>query len=78
MVNGYEEADLARVIRDYGEENWSKRIAEFIVKAREEKPINTTHELVDIIKAAIPAKARREEPHTAFHSMDDRIVKNTY
>src|SRR5690554_3840609 len=65
VVNGYEEADIARVIRDYGEEKFAKRIAGFIVKAREEKPIKTTHELVEIIKAAIPAKARREGPHPA-------------
>ena len=117
VVNGYEEADIARVIRDYGEEKFAKRIAGFIVKARGEKPIATTHELVEIIKAAIPAKARREGPHPAkrtfqairievnreltiirdtildavdglkpegrlaiitFHSLEDRIVKNTY
>ena len=65
VVNGYEEEDIYRIIRDYGEENWAKRIAEFIVKARGEKPIETTLELVEIIKKAIPAKARREGPHPA-------------
>ncbi|WP_312649894.1 16S rRNA (cytosine(1402)-N(4))-methyltransferase RsmH [Proteiniclasticum sp.] len=117
VINNYEEEDIYRIIRDYGEENWAKRIAEFIVKARGEKPIETTLELVEIIKKAIPSKARREGPHPAkrtfqairievnreltiirntildavdglkpegrlaiitFHSLEDRIVKNTY
>ena len=54
-----------KVIRDYGEEKFAKRIANFIVNRRTEKPIETTFELVDIIKSAIPAKARREGPHPA-------------
>ena len=65
VVNGYSEQDLNRIIRDYGEENWASRIAQFIVKARAEKPIERTGELVEIIKAAIPAKARRSGPHPA-------------
>ena len=65
VVNSYSMEDLWRIIRDYGEEKFAKRIAEFIVNRREEKPIETTLELVDIIKAAIPAKARREGPHPA-------------
>ena len=65
IVNSYSMEDLLRIIRDYGEEKFAKRIAEFIVNRREEKPIETTLELVDIIKAAIPAKARREGPHPA-------------
>ena len=65
IVNSYSMEDLWRIIRDYGEEKFAKRIAEFIVNRREEKPIETTLELVDIIKAAIPAKARREGPHPA-------------
>ena len=65
VVNGYSEDDLYKIIRDYGEEKFAKRIASFIVKAREEGEIKTTLELVDIIKAAIPAKARREGPHPA-------------
>ena len=65
VVNGYSESDLARIIRDYGEEKWASRIAKFICSAREEKEIESTFELVDIIKAAIPASARREGPHPA-------------
>lgn len=65
VVNEYSEEELHRVIKSYGEENWSKRIAQFIVEARKTKPIETTHELVDIIKRAIPAKARQDGPHPA-------------
>ena len=65
VVNGYSEEELYRVIKTYGEERWAKRIASFIVKARKEKEITTTDELVEIIKAAIPAGARREGPHPA-------------
>lgn len=65
VVNSYSMEDLWRIIRDYGEEKFAKRVAEFIVNRREEKLIETTLELVDIIKAAIPAKARREGPHPA-------------
>ncbi|HEX3030168.1 MAG TPA: 16S rRNA (cytosine(1402)-N(4))-methyltransferase RsmH [Clostridia bacterium] len=65
IVNGYDEDSLKNIIRDYGEEKWASRIASFIVKARSEKRIVTTFELVDIIKAAIPSGARREGPHPA-------------
>ena len=65
VVNEYSEEDLYRIIRDYGEEKFSKRIASFIVENRQEKNIETTLELVEIIKNAIPAKARREGPHPA-------------
>jgi len=65
IVNTYDEKTLRDIIRDYGEENWAARIASFIVRARSEKRITTTGQLVDIIKAAIPAKARREGPHPA-------------
>ena len=117
VVNGYSEKELFRIIKDYGEERWAKRIAEFIISARKEKKIESTFELVDIIKAAIPAAARREGPHPAkrtfqairievndelgalekavsdfidvlapkgrlaiisFHSLEDRIVKDTF
>ena len=65
VVNTYPEKQLESVIKDYGEERWANRIAEFIVKERNNKTINTTFELVDIIKAAIPARARRDGPHPA-------------
>lgn len=65
VVNDYSEKELFEIIKKYGEEKWASRIAKFIVKSREEKDIENTEELVDIIKAAIPAKARREGPHPA-------------
>lgn len=65
VVNDYSEEELHRIIKDYGEERFAKRIANFIVSRRQQKPIETTLELVDIIKAAIPAKARRDGPHPA-------------
>lgn len=65
IVNTYSEEDLKRIIRDYGEEKWASRIAQFIVEERMKKPIDTTGELVQIIKAAIPKKAREEEQHPA-------------
>jgi len=114
VVNEYSEDEIARIIKEYGEENWAVRIAKFIVEAR---PINTTYDLVEIIKKAIPKKARTDGPHPAkrtfqalrievnnelgvienticnavekmeiggricivtFHSLEDRIVKNTF
>lgn len=65
IVNTYSEEDLKRIIRDYGEEKWASRIAQFIVEERMKKPIDTTGELVQIIKAAIPKKAREEDQHPA-------------
>ncbi|MGL5479474.1 MAG: 16S rRNA (cytosine(1402)-N(4))-methyltransferase RsmH [Clostridium sp.] len=65
VVNTYSEEEIYRIIKDYGEEKFAKRIANFIVTRREEKPIETTLELVEVIKNAIPAKARREGPHPA-------------
>lgn len=65
VVNSYDEQKLYKVIRDYGEEKFAKRIANFIVEKRKEKNVNSTLELVDIIKSAIPAKFRREGPHPA-------------
>ncbi|NLV91154.1 MAG: 16S rRNA (cytosine(1402)-N(4))-methyltransferase RsmH [Firmicutes bacterium] len=65
VVNGYSERELARIIGEYGEERWAKRIAEFIVARRQTGPITTTGQLVDIIKAAVPASARRLGPHPA-------------
>lgn len=117
VINTYSKNELEKVIAEYGEEKWAKRIAEFIVKHREIKQINTTEELVDIIKEAIPSGARRTGPHPAkrtfqairievnqelnilqdaikdicsvlnskgricvitFHSLEDRIIKNTF
>ncbi len=65
VINSYSEEELFRVIKEYGEEKFAKRIANFIVNRRKEKNIESTLELVEIIKAAIPAKARREGPHPA-------------
>lgn len=117
VVNGYSTKELERVIKNYGEERWAKRIAEFIVNTRENKKIETTGELVSVIKAAVPKGARQDGPHPAkrtfqalrievngeltvleqtvrdaadvlaegarmgiitFHSLEDRIVKNTF
>ncbi|MBQ6660142.1 MAG: 16S rRNA (cytosine(1402)-N(4))-methyltransferase RsmH [Lachnospiraceae bacterium] len=117
IVNGYSEQELYRVIRDYGEESFAKNIAKHIVKAREDKPIETTLQLTEIIKAAIPAKVRMGQGHPAkktfqairielnrelqvladsvdgmirrlrpggrlciitFHSLEDRIVKQSF
>lgn len=65
VVNGYSEEKLTEIIRDYGEERWASRIANFIVNEREKKPIIRTVELAEIIKKAIPAAARRKGPHPA-------------
>lgn len=63
IVNDYSEMELFRVIRDYGEDGFAKNIAKHIVMARQEKPIETTGELNEIIKAAIPAKMRQGTGH---------------
>jgi len=65
LVNTWSKDDIARIIREYGEEKWAARIAEFIVRSREVQKISTTGQLVEIIKSAIPASARREGPHPA-------------
>ena len=117
VVNEYSEADLKRILYAYGEEQFAPRIASAIVKARANKPIERTGELSDLIKYAIPAKAREGGHHPAkksfqairievnaelaiieptlralcgilapggrlavltFHSLEDRIVKQTF
>ena len=65
IVNDYTEMELFRVIRDYGEDKFAKNIAKHIVRARENGRIETTDQLVEIIKAAIPAKMRQEGGHPA-------------
>lgn len=65
IVNEYSQEDLHRIIKEYGEERWAKRIAEFIVKEREQKRLTSTSELVAVIKKAIPKKARIDGPHPA-------------
>jgi 16S rRNA (cytosine1402-N4)-methyltransferase len=65
LVNSLPEGELARVIKDYGEERWSGRIASFIVKERDCCPVTTTGQLTEIVKRAIPAAARRTGPHPA-------------
>lgn len=61
IVNGYTEDRLAKIIFEYGEEKFSRKIAANIIKQREIKPVETTLELADIVKASIPAKFRREK-----------------
>ncbi|MCM1272321.1 MAG: 16S rRNA (cytosine(1402)-N(4))-methyltransferase RsmH [Clostridium sp.] len=63
IVNDYPEMELFRVIRDYGEDGFAKNIAKHIVSARQDKPIETTGELNEIIKAAIPARVRQGTGH---------------
>ena len=65
IVNGYSEMELYRIIRDYGEDRFAKNIAKHIVRARQEKPLETTGELIEVIKAAIPAKVRATGGHPA-------------
>lgn len=65
VVNSYSCEELTRIFYEYGEEKWSKRVAEFICDRRSQKPLETTYELVDVIKAAIPKKARMEGGHPA-------------
>lgn len=65
ILNGYPEKEIYRVLRDFGEEPFAKNIAKHICQRREEEPLRTTFQLVDIIKAAIPAKVREKGGHPA-------------
>ena len=77
LVNTLSEKELARIIRDYGEERWAKRIAAFIVTARDHSPIETTMGLVDIIKGAVPKGAWEERLHPATRTFQGlRIAVN--
>ena len=77
VVNGYSEDRLNRIFWDYGEERYARRISAAIVKYRAEKPIETTLELVGIIKSALPAAALREKQHPAKRSFQAiRIAVN--
>ncbi len=68
IVNGYSEQELFRILRDYGEEKFAKSIARNIVKARTNKPVETTFELNDIIRASMPAKVKNGQGHPAKQS----------
>lgn len=77
LVNTLPEAELYRIISEYGEERWAKRVASFIVKARDERPIETTLELVDVIKGAIPKAKWEERLHPATRTFQAlRIAVN--
>ena len=65
IVNGYSEMDLYRIIRDYGEDKFAKNIAKHIVNKRKESPIETTGQLIEVIKGAIPMKVRAVGGHPA-------------
>lgn len=68
VVNGYEEAELKRVLYEYGEERFTPQIVRAIINARNEAPIKTTGELCDIIKSAIPERVREKGHHPAKKS----------
>ena len=77
LVNSLSHGELAKIIREYGEERWAGRIASFICKERETRQIETTFELVALIKAAIPAKAREDRIHFATRTFQAlRIAVN--
>lgn len=65
LVNTWSKEEITRIIREYGEEKWASRIAEFIYETRQHTSIETTMQMVDIIKSAVPAAARRDGPHPA-------------
>jgi len=77
IVNTWDEDRLARILTDYGEEKFARRIAKHIVQTRQREPIRTTEQLAEIIKEAIPAAARRTGPHPAKRSFQAiRIAVN--
>lgn len=77
IVNDWDEAELVRILRDFGEERYARRIASRIAERRTAKPIETTLELVDIIRSAMPAAALREKQHPAKRSFQAiRIAVN--
>lgn len=77
VVNAYPKEQLEQIIRDWGEERYAERIAYRIVKHREHEPIDSTLQLVDIIKSAMPAKALREPQHPAMRTFQAiRIAVN--
>lgn len=77
IVNTWDEEELARILFEYGEEKFARRIAKHIVQERRNGPIRTTGQLADIIKEAIPAAARRSGPHPAKRSFQAiRIAVN--
>ncbi len=65
IINGYEEKELYRIIRDYGEDKFAKNIAKHIVIARQKEPVKTTKELADIISYSIPMKVKKQGGHPA-------------
>ncbi|MFC5651692.1 16S rRNA (cytosine(1402)-N(4))-methyltransferase RsmH [Paenibacillus solisilvae] len=65
IVNTWDEREISRILTNYGEERFARQIARKIVQAREQKPIETTGELVELIKSGIPAATRRTGPHPA-------------
>lgn len=77
IVNGWSEGELRRILYEYGEERYAPRIAAAVVRARETAPIETTFQLVDVIKSAMPAAAKREKQHPAKRSFQAvRIAVN--
>ena len=77
LINEANVDELTRILYEYGEEKWAKRIAAFIVEARTKAPLETTFELVDVIKKAIPAAAREKDQHPAKRSFQAfRIAVN--
>ena len=77
LVNSLSESELARIIREYGEENWATRIAKFVMEARARAPLRTTSDLVRIIESAVPKAARPKEIHAATRTFQAlRIAVN--